>query len=756
MITTLVTVADYYLRLQCLLMKKENRSSSALDAHCGRITRARAAAFRATGGLPPLPSSVANPERKQSCSKRRAHDENSYIAPCPVGSQCKKRAVLKDVTNTSSQNASKAWISTSKVQTFAVRRQKSGPPKTKKCADSKASNSSIVGNVSINDNVENMSDVEAQKLERLVSKESSSLEKVIDSVSHKDIPTVVNEFSNNNDEHKTIEEAYKMKIFESKDSSSLEKGEDYLAVFKHLDTTRERESTCTTSLARGHNFDGNLEFTNQTKEAIRYDSDAKRIFSALDFIDIDTDPRDPQLCCTYASEIYTNQCVIELVRRPVANYMETLQRDVTQSMRAILIDWLVEVSEEYKLVPDTLYLTVHIIDEFLSQNYIERQRLQLLGITCMLVASTKGVRIQGPDDINPRGLFVNPIVCNISQTTCWPSYKTRKVASLPARHVASLQASHNTWQACKQATLWLACWQACKPQHGLLVVLATSLQVEQRPTEHRGEAESVLRRQRSAGLGIHSEFVLQLSTSCQQLSAATWRRSTIHGVRNSSTRRVARLARVDSLRLSAQTYLIASPCDSDYACSANESLITCPVHRKYEEICAPRMEEFCFITDNTYTKEEVLEMESQVLNYLGFKLSLPTTKTFLRRFLRAANALSENPTLTFGHLANYLAELTLVEYSFLKFLPSVIAASAVFLARWTLQSHQTNHPWNSTLEHYTCYKATDLKEAVLALRELQMNSKSSPLNAIREKYNQPKFERVATLSSRLIQGSLFL
>ncbi|XP_042385708.1 cyclin-A2-1-like isoform X1 [Zingiber officinale] len=536
-------------------MKKENRSSSALDAHCGRITRARAAAFRATGGLPPLPSSVANPERKQSCSKRRAHDENSYIAPCPIGSQCKKRAVLKDVTNTSSQNASKAWMSTSKVQTFAVRRQKSGPPKTKKCADSKASNSSIVGNVSINDNVENMSDVEAQKLERLVSKESSSLEKVIDSVSHKDIPRVVNEFSNNNDEHKTIEEAYKMKIFESKDSSSLEKGEDYLAVFKHLDTTRERESTCTTSLARGHNFDGNLEFTNQTKEGK---------FSALDFIDIDTDPRDPQLCCTYASEIYTNQCVIELVRRPAANYMETLQRDVTQSMRAILIDWLVEVSEEYKLVPDTLYLTVHIIDEFLSQNYIERQRLQLLGITCMLVAS------------------------------------------------------------------------------------------------------------------------------------------------------------------------------------------------KYEEICAPRMEEFCFITDNTYTKEEVLEMESQVLNYLGFKLSLPTTKTFLRRFLRAANALSENPTLTFGHLANYLAELTLVEYSFLKFLPSVIAASAVFLARWTLQSHQTNHPWNSTLEHYTCYKATDLKEAVLALRELQMNSKSSPLNAIREKYNQPKFERVATLTSRLIQGSLFL
>lgn len=150
-----------------------------------------------------------------------------------------------------------------KFQTFAVQRQISGPPKTKKCADFKASNSPIVGNVSINDNVENMSNVEAQ---RLLPEASSSLEKVVDSVSHKDIPTVVNEFSNNNDENKTIEEAYKMKIFELKDYSSLEKGEDYLAVSKHLDTTRERESTCTTSLARGHNSDGNLEFTNQTKE----------------------------------------------------------------------------------------------------------------------------------------------------------------------------------------------------------------------------------------------------------------------------------------------------------------------------------------------------------------------------------------------------------------------------------------------------------------------------------------------------------
>lgn len=48
---------------------------------------------------------------------------------------------------------------------------------------------------------------------------------------------------------------------------------------------------------------------------------------------------------------------------------------------------LLQVSEEYRLVPDTLYLTVHLIDRFLSENYIEKQKLQLLGVTCMLIAS---------------------------------------------------------------------------------------------------------------------------------------------------------------------------------------------------------------------------------------------------------------------------------------------------------------------------------------------------------------------------------
>ena len=63
------------------------------------------------------------------------------------------------------------------------------------------------------------------------------------------------------------------------------------------------------------------------------------------------------------------------------------QPDINHSMRAILVDWLVEVAEEYKLLPQTLYLTINYIDRFLSAMSVLRGKLQLVGTACMLVAA---------------------------------------------------------------------------------------------------------------------------------------------------------------------------------------------------------------------------------------------------------------------------------------------------------------------------------------------------------------------------------
>merc|ERR1719431_244322 len=80
---------------------------------------------------------------------------------------------------------------------------------------------------------------------------------------------------------------------------------------------------------------------------------------------------------------------------PKASYMDK-QPDITHNMRQILVDWLVEVSEEYKLQTETLYLAVNFIDRFLSLMSGQRAKLQLVGTAAMFIAS-KFEEIYPPD-----------------------------------------------------------------------------------------------------------------------------------------------------------------------------------------------------------------------------------------------------------------------------------------------------------------------------------------------------------------------
>ena len=74
-------------------------------------------------------------------------------------------------------------------------------------------------------------------------------------------------------------------------------------------------------------------------------------------------------------------------QRPCINYMEIFQQDVNTSLRATLVDWLVGVSQQLKLVSETLFLAVNYIDRFLSQGAVPCSKLLLVGITCMMIAA---------------------------------------------------------------------------------------------------------------------------------------------------------------------------------------------------------------------------------------------------------------------------------------------------------------------------------------------------------------------------------
>ena len=89
----------------------------------------------------------------------------------------------------------------------------------------------------------------------------------------------------------------------------------------------------------------------------------------------------------YLDEIYSNLLSDEKLMKfsPIIGYMER-QSDINEQMRAILIDWLVEVHYRFRLKSETLFQTVWIIDTYLSLVEITRAKLQLLGIASLLIA----------------------------------------------------------------------------------------------------------------------------------------------------------------------------------------------------------------------------------------------------------------------------------------------------------------------------------------------------------------------------------
>ncbi|KAF7663182.1 hypothetical protein LDENG_00217500 [Lucifuga dentata] len=248
----------------------------------------------------------------------------------------------------------------------------------------------------------------------------------------------------------------------------------------------------------------------------------------------------------YAAEIHTYLREMELKTRPKAGYMKK-QPDITNSMRAILVDWLVEVGEEYKLQNETLYLAVNYIDRFLSSMSVLRGKLQLVGTAAMLLAS------------------------------------------------------------------------------------------------------------------------------------------------------------------------------------------------KFEEIYPPEVAEFVYITDDTYTKKQVLRMEHLVLKVLSFDLAAPTINQFLTQYF-----LNQSVNKQVESLAMYLGELSLVDSDpFLKYLPSQTAAAAFVLANYTI----TGGSWPKTLSELSGYALEDLMPCVEDLYQTYLNAAQHAQQSVKEKYKGSKYFEVSLINA---------
>ncbi|XP_006197606.1 G2/mitotic-specific cyclin-B1 [Vicugna pacos] len=270
--------------------------------------------------------------------------------------------------------------------------------------------------------------------------------------------------------------------------------------------------------------------------------------------DVDAeDGADPNLCSEYVKDIYAYLRQLEEEQAVRPKYL--LGREVTGNMRAILIDWLVQVQMKFRLLQETMYMTVAIIDRFMQDNCVPKKMLQLVGVTAMFIAS------------------------------------------------------------------------------------------------------------------------------------------------------------------------------------------------KYEEMYPPEIGDFAFVTDNTYTKYQIRQMEMKILRALNFGLGRPLPLHFLRRASKIGEVDVELHTL-----AKYLMELTMLDYDMVHFPPSQIAAGAFCLALKILD----NGEWTPTLQHYLSYTEESLLVVMqhLAKNVIMVNRGLTKHMTIKNKYATSKHAKISTLAqlnSALVQ-----
>ena len=123
----------------------------------------------------------------------------------------------------------------------------------------------------------------------------------------------------------------------------------------------------------------------------------RTISKGMNFAD-QLEMRNPQMVTEMAQDIYKNMRAVETALKVDVDYLQKVQipTEVKDTSRAFLIEWIIDVHRKFRLLPETLYVTVFIIDRFLSLKQIKKNQLHILGVTALLI-STKYEEIYPPE-----------------------------------------------------------------------------------------------------------------------------------------------------------------------------------------------------------------------------------------------------------------------------------------------------------------------------------------------------------------------
>jgi len=160
------------------------------------------------------------------------------------------------------------------------------------------------------------------------------------------------------------------------------------------------------------------------------------------------------------------------------------------------------------------------------------------------------------------------------------------------------------------------------------------------------------------------------------------------------------------------------------------------VASKFEEIDPPRATDFVYITDNTYSKDELLQMECNMLSTLEFQVVVPTAAHFLNPFIKANGC--ENPR--HAEVIKYIVELALIDLRMIRYKPSHLVASAVLLSN---ELFGRSMPWPESMVQISRHTDAELRGCCEEMRQLVRQANGQQLQAVRKKYMLAQHYQVA-------------
>merc|ERR1712083_1236780 len=159
---------------------------------------------------------------------------------------------------------------------------------------------------------------------------------------------------------------------------------------------------------------------------------------------------------------------------------------------------------------------------------------------------------------------------------------------------------------------------------------------------------------------------------------------------------------------------------------------------KIEEIYAPEIADFVYITDDAYSKAELRSMELNILKTLNFELGDPLSINFLRRFSKAGDV-----DVSQHAMAKYVLEAMLLDYSLVRLPASERAALSLYLSLHLLNRDGEEFVWSKSLEHYSSYSSEFLQEKVSLVKESLKKVHLGKYTAVRQKYSSKIMHKIA-------------